>query len=631
MAFLPYPPATTTDVIAVLKQDAGIAHEIVHGNVTTDVDTESGLVPSFAKVVKALTDEVNAATGVDTTLRGDLAAVNSTVPIGGVEARSIRLIDGVKNLIPVQNASLNVKGFYVGGAIGGGEFYYDPAASKSSHNGGTVIAPEALAAWDGTSAGIATLLNWSGTGSGCFIRVFTGKINVVFFGAKGEYNAGAKTGANDAKSWQKCIDVATAAGLEATSEGLKESFISERIFITCAFDGSHTVLYCKGSVIGSGNYAVYVQADKTVGTRALLSNTSVKVPQLWNVDKPTTGWSGQCNGLQVNNVDSCKIDTKRGIVFFNFGYWVTSHTPDLAGTAYNDFELGRMTYCNVGFLLQPVGTGYVNENNFYSGKIGDLVSDRASNYLAILPPAGVGFGGPNSNKFYGLTVEDGGAGTLATHILLGGSFNMFIGTRFEFIGATGKIIFWRENGNDPTDNLFVGGYSYGEYSVTATTGAPSSTNKFKDVGRAPDVDGRFTPIYGSVVSGGANPYMRLYGAGRNLHNAVAADTDWVYQLTNGGGVQTKNSANTKAQVQIAGDRFYAGNGTTDIDASPYIKERNGGIGTESHDLVAGTGAWNGGHLRIGGHHLWIDSTGDLRIKFGAPASDTDGTVVGTQS
>jgi hypothetical protein len=89
MAFLPYPPATTTDVIAVLKQDAGIAHEIVHGNVTTDVDTESGLVPSFAKVVKALTDEVNAATGVDTTLRGDLAAVDSTVLVGGVQAKDL--------------------------------------------------------------------------------------------------------------------------------------------------------------------------------------------------------------------------------------------------------------------------------------------------------------------------------------------------------------------------------------------------------------------------------------------------------------------------------------------------------------------------------------------------------------
>ena len=41
-------------------------------------------------------------------------------------------------------------------------------------------------------------------------------------------------------------------------------------------------------------------------------------------------------------------------------------------------------------------------------------------------------------------------------------------------------------------------------------------------------------------------------------------------------------------------------------------------------------AWNKA-LILGTHHLWVDSTGDLRIKSSAPANDSDGTVVGTQS
>jgi hypothetical protein len=46
----------------------------------------------------------------------------------------------------------------------------------------------------------------------------------------------------------------------------------------------------------------------------------------------------------------------------------------------------------------------------------------------------------------------------------------------------------------------------------------------------------------------------------------------------------------------------------------------------------GTGsAWNGVHLRLGAYHLWVDATGDLRIKSSAPTGDTDGTIVGTQS
>lgn len=46
---------------------------------------------------------------------------------------------------------------------------------------------------------------------------------------------------------------------------------------------------------------------------------------------------------------------------------------------------------------------------------------------------------------------------------------------------------------------------------------------------------------------------------------------------------------------------------------------------------ASGGGWNTGHLRLGPYRLWVDSTGDLRIKNGAPTSDTDGAVVGAQS
>lgn len=41
--------------------------------------------------------------------------------------------------------------------------------------------------------------------------------------------------------------------------------------------------------------------------------------------------------------------------------------------------------------------------------------------------------------------------------------------------------------------------------------------------------------------------------------------------------------------------------------------------------------WDGFHPVLGDYHLWIDATGDLRIKSSAPSSDTDGTVVGTQT
>ena len=39
------------------------------------------------------------------------------------------------------------------------------------------------------------------------------------------------------------------------------------------------------------------------------------------------------------------------------------------------------------------------------------------------------------------------------------------------------------------------------------------------------------------------------------------------------------------------------------------------------------GAWNQPHMLLGSWHLWVTAAGELRIKNGAPASESDGTAV----
>lgn len=60
-----------------------------------------------------------------------------------------------------------------------------------------------------------------------------------------------------------------------------------------------------------------------------------------------------------------------------------------------------------------------------------------------------------------------------------------------------------------------------------------------------------------------------------------------------------------------------------------------GNATFNGNLEMGECTWGGDHIIIGGAsgiHIWVDGTTDLRIKSGsAPTSDTDGTVVGTQT
>ncbi len=57
---------------------------------------------------------------------------------------------------------------------------------------------------------------------------------------------------------------------------------------------------------------------------------------------------------------------------------------------------------------------------------------------------------------------------------------------------------------------------------------------------------------------------------------------------------------------------------------------NSSTGNIEFEWNVGTnsGTWDGAHLVLGNYHLWVDSNGKLRIKNGAPSSDTDGALVG---
>jgi hypothetical protein len=45
------------------------------------------------------------------------------------------------------------------------------------------------------------------------------------------------------------------------------------------------------------------------------------------------------------------------------------------------------------------------------------------------------------------------------------------------------------------------------------------------------------------------------------------------------------------------------------------------------DRWATGSSWNGVHLTLGNYHVWADEDKNLRIKYGAPTSDTDGQVI----
>lgn len=68
------------------------------------------------------------------------------------------------------------------------------------------------------------------------------------------------------------------------------------------------------------------------------------------------------------------------------------------------------------------------------------------------------------------------------------------------------------------------------------------------------------------------------------------------------------------------------------NALTSLLEMDGTAGTITPQvrLIAGQGYSAANLLSLGTYRLWIDTSGRLRVKNGAPASDTDGTVVGAQ-
>jgi len=79
-------------------------------------------------------------------------------------------------------------------------------------------------------------------------------------------------------------------------------------------------------------------------------------------------------------------------------------------------------------------------------------------------------------------------------------------------------------------------------------------------------------------------------------------------------------------------RFFMVDASTNRTAE--IRNTNGEIQLlplAGQAVKLGDGAWNGTPTKIGNYFLWVDSSGRLRIKATAPTSDTDGTVVGTQT
>lgn len=89
---------------------------------------------------------------------------------------------------PTDDQTHIVLSFYDGLNQGGGEFYWDSSVDKATANGGTIIDPDNIGGFDGTTSTVVAYLlaQDTGVGFGCWIRTIFDNISPEMFGAVGD-------------------------------------------------------------------------------------------------------------------------------------------------------------------------------------------------------------------------------------------------------------------------------------------------------------------------------------------------------------------------------------------------------------------------------------------------------------
>ena len=110
-------------------------------------------------------------------------------------------------------------------------------------------------------------------------------------------------------------------------------------------------------------------------------------------------------------------------------------------------------------------------------------------------------------------------------------------------------------------------------------------------------------------------------AGRGIRLKTAGVRRWDFRLDS----TAESGSNTGANIQLA----RADDAGSILGTVLSVSRATGQVSmTDAGVTLAGT--YNK-PLTLGSNNLWVDGSGKLRIKSGTPSSDTDGTVVGTQS
>jgi len=353
------------------------------------------------------------------------------------------------------------------------------------------------------------------------------------------------------------------------------------------------------------------------------------------------------------------------------------------GIAHNSFYNPQAIGGFINYSFSATGNGFCNENKFFGGRGFD--GGNIDTQLRIEGGTAV-----NHNQFYGINLE-GGTGDQA--IYCDGEQNLFIAPRTE--NATGwnvDDVVYGPNARfnrveSPRLDLTVSDYSDDDTNTWQCRGSGSKIetgNNNINHHRAVHSGSHTTAAGESVVITGASnaspvvitstAHGLLTGSyisirkvvgmtplnGQNYRlGTVTANTYELLNPTTGDNIDgtgflayvsggyampgvpmnSIEDINSSSTVSHLYDYYHGEDGVTsylfrslrDSDGLVRSSLTTDGRMKLARRLEIEQSSFSFNPLQMGAYYIWVDSTGRLRMKNGAPASAEDGTVVGTQS
>ena len=581
-------------------------------------------------------------------------------------------------------------GYYSAGDGGGNSFYWD-STSAATDNGGTVIKPTSVSGAGRWLAVDTTYINAKQFGAkGDGLNDDTASLNAFFTNANNkqcEIPSGTyKITSLISKALSNCRIYGT--------EGATTLFGSFGYAILRLFDLSNVSFYgikfqtdYVNAAQDLGASVVYSHQNNVKNTdfrrcsfSSLSANTSALTfyARINAADTSATIdglWIEDCDFVDVGRIAVTIMNrntnafTAAQRVYFNRNKGKNLGTQGSFGFLVSFDGYGQHFTCNENLVEDALGIGIENT----SWRDGEFKGNRFRDFVRVYAPMSF------SGTMTGLVVEDNRTMDTANSRsnFIGVSDSRFRGNYFE---ASGDYAFSLRNGSN---NLFCGDIYKSDNIYAALVGLAGATTAgnqwrnctFDTSGSAANTsvvrfDGSATTR--NVVSGG----QILKGTGGSIadqsNGAVGnfvedytdasglipsnyltvsmSDADYTFSSQN----QTVRYYNFRFNGTLTADRTvtfpnamanftfwnntdYAltvkplsGSGFVVFPSQRVVVYNNGTNFVGANSYASG---WNNtqGILTLGHYRFWVDSTGDLRIKLGAPTSDTDGTVVGTQT